>query len=214
MFYRIAETGLPIFLSTGMSSLSEIDTTVDMIRGMKLPLTVLQCTSQYPCPPEKVGLNMIPFLKERYECAVGLSDHSGTIFPGLSAVTLGISVLEVHVTMSREMFGPDVSASITTKELAQLVEGVRYVERMTANPVDKDAMASELAPIRSLFTKSVVINQDLSVGTVLNRAHLAAKKPGTGIPADQMESFIGRKLRRDMLKDEQLHEDDCEALLE
>ena len=99
---------------------------------------MLQCTSAYPCPPEQVGLNLIPLFQSRYGCAVGLSDHSGTIYPGLAAATLGAEVLEVHVTLSREMFGPDVTSSVTTAELRQLVEGVRFLERARSHPVDKE----------------------------------------------------------------------------
>src|SRR4029450_2525903 len=107
-----------------------------------------------------------PLLRARYDCAVGLSDHSGTIFPGLAAATLGIEVLEVHATLSREMFGPDVPASVTTAELKQLVEGIRFIERMHANPVDKTGMAAKLQPLRGLFTKSIVVRADLAAGTV------------------------------------------------
>jgi N-acetylneuraminate synthase len=211
MFERMAATGLPILLSTGMSPLSEIDAAVERVKARGLPLAVLQCTTAYPCPPEKVGLNLIPFFRERYGCAVGLSDHSGTIYPGLAAVTLGIEVLEVHVTLSREMFGPDVPASITTTELRQLVEGIRYIEKMKANPVDKDAIAQELAPLRNLFTKSVVARMDLPAGTVLREEHLTVKKPGTGIPASRLPELIGRRLRRAVKADELLQEDDLEV---
>ncbi len=169
---------------------------------------MLQCTSAYPCPPEQVGLNLIPFYRERYGTAVGLSDHSGTIFPGLAAATLGIDVLEVHVTLSREMFGPDVPASVTTGELRQLVDGVRFIERMTSRPVDKDCAAAALGSMRDLFTKSVVARTALRAGTVLTEAHLAAKKPGTGIPAGRMPELIGRRLRRDLAADEPLSETD------
>ena len=115
---------------------------------------MLQCTSAYPCPPENIGLNLLPFFRDRYGCSVGLSDHSGTIYAGLAAVTLGATMLEVHVTFSREMFGPDVPASITLEELRQLVDGIRFIEAMTAHPVDKDAMAETMVPLRHLFTKS------------------------------------------------------------
>lgn len=211
MFERMVATGLPILLSTGMSPLSEIDTAVERVKARGLPLVVLQCTTAYPCPPEKVGLNLIPFFWERYRCAVGLSDHSGTIYPGLAAITLGIEVLEVHVTLSREMFGPDVSASVTTSELRQLVEGVRFIEEMKASPVDKDAMAQEVAPLRDLFTKSIVARVDLPAGTVLREEHLAVKKPGTGIPASRLPELIGRQLRRDVKADELLREGDLEV---
>lgn len=208
MFDRIAETGLPVLLSTGMSPLSEIDAAVDRVKASGLPLTVLQCTSAYPCPPEKVGLNLIPFFRERYQCAVGLSDHSGTIYPGLAAATLGIQVLEVHVTFSREMFGPDVPASVTTSELRQLVEGIRFIEKMRTHPVDKDAMAAEMAPLRNLFTKSVVARVDLPAGSVLRPEHLTVKKPGTGIPASRLPELIGRTLRQAIATDQLLQEED------
>lgn len=207
MFQCIAETGLPVLLSTGMSPLSEIDAAVERIKAHNLPLAVLQCTSAYPCPPEKVGLNLIPFFRERYECAVGLSDHSGTIYPGLAAATMGIEVLEVHVAFSREMFGPDVPASVTTVELRQLVDGIRFIEKMRANPVDKDAIASEMAPLRGLFTKSVVARVDLPAGTLLRAEHLAVKKPGTGIPAARLQEVIGCRLRHDVRADDVLTEE-------
>ena len=208
MFERMAETGLPFLLSTGMSPLAEIDVAVEWIKAKDLPLAVLQCTSAYPCPPEEVGLNVIPFFRERYGCPVGLSDHSGTIYPGLAAVTLGIEVLEVHVTLSREMFGPDVPASVTTAELRQLVEGIRFIERMRANPVHKDAVAREMAPLRDLFTKSVVARVDLKAGTVLREEHLTTKKPGIGIPAARLADVIGRRLNRAVHADEMLSFDD------
>lgn len=208
MFERMVATGLPIFLSTGMSSLSEIDVAVERVKARGVPLIVLQCTSAYPCPPEKVGLNLIPFFRERYGCGVGLSDHSGTIYPGLAAATLGIEVLEIHVTLSREMFGPDVPASVTSAELCQLVDGIRFVEKMKTNPVDKDVIANEMAPLRNLFTKSVVARMDLPAGTVLQEKHLTTKKPGTGIPATRLSDLVGRTLRRSVETDQLLQESD------
>lgn len=195
MFERMAATKLPVFLSTGMSTLPEIDRAVDQIKSCGLPVTVLQCTTAYPCPPEKVGLNLISFFHDRYQTAVGLSDHSGTIYPGLAAATLGISVLEVHVTLSREMYGPDVSSSVTIAELKQLVEGVRFIERMKARPVDKDHLAAELQPLRRLFGKSIVTRSALAAGTVLREEHLTVKKPGHGLSEDKLGLVLTRKLR-------------------
>jgi N,N'-diacetyllegionaminate synthase len=210
MLERIAATRLPVFLSTGMSSLEEIDQAVELVKKHQLPLTVLQCTSVYPCPPEKIGVNLIPFYRERYGCDVGLSDHSGTIYPGLAAVTLGIEVLEIHVTLSREMFGPDVAASITTSELCALVEGIRFIEKMRANPVDKDALSNEMAPLRTLFNKSIVVLEDLPAGTRLRESHLVLKKPGTGIPAARLNEVVNRVLRRDVLANKLLSEADLD----
>jgi len=208
MFDLIETTGLPIIISTGMSPLNEIDAAVARVQKRQLPLTVLQCTSAYPCPPEKIGLNMIPLFRERYGCQVGLSDHSGTIYSGLAAAALGIDALEIHVTLSREMFGPDVVASVTTGELRQLVDGIRFIERMTHNPLDKDSLAAQMQPLRNLFTKSVVARMDLPAGTVLQESHLTAKKPGTGIPASKLQSIVGHSLRRHVQADQLLEDSD------
>jgi len=210
MLERMAETGLPILLSSGMSPISEIDAAVVRIRACGVPFGVFQCTSAYPCPPEKVGLNMLAFFRERYGGPVGLSDHSGTIYPGLAAAVLGAELLEVHVTFSRECFGPDVPASVTTAELRQLVEGVRFIEKMRANPVDKDAVAEDMAPLRSLFTKSIAVRYDLPAGTVLREEHLALKKPGTGIPAARLADVVGRRLKRAVSANTLLSEGDIE----
>src|SRR5688572_25951098 len=180
---RILDTGAPVLLSTGMSPLAEIDAAVARVKARGVPVGVFQCTTAYPCPPEKIGLNLIPFYRERYGCWVGLSDHSATIYPGLAGVALGMDVLEVHVALSRQMFGPDVVASVTTAELRQLVDGVRFIERANANPVDKETMAADLAPMRSLFSKSIVVRIDLPAGAVLTEDNLTLKKPGTGVPA-------------------------------
>ena len=208
MLDAMIATGKPIRLSSGMSDIAELDKAVDRVRRAGVPLAVLQCTTAYPCPPERIGLNMMPFFRERYGCFVGLSDHSGTIYPGIAAATLGAEVVEVHVTMSRGMFGPDVPASVTIEELRQLVDGIRFVEKMRASPVDKDAIARDMAPLRAIFTKSLVARERLAAGTVLSEAHLAMKKPGTGIPAERLPDVLGRVLRRALEVDEQLRPDD------
>jgi N,N'-diacetyllegionaminate synthase len=207
---RIIATKNPVILSSGMSDWSELDEAVGQVRAAQNPLAVLQCTSAYPCPPEKIGLNMLEVLKDRYDCPTGLSDHSGNIFAGLAATTLGAEVLEIHVTLSREMFGPDVAVSVTTGELRQIVDGVRSIEKMTANPVEKEAIAEELAPLRQIFTKSIYASSFLPAGTVLDNGNLQLKKPGTGIPAAQLPNLIGLKLRRSLQPDELLLLEDIE----
>lgn len=208
---RMAASHLPVYLSTGMSPLAEIDEAVDVLRRWDLPFTVLQCTSMYPTPPEKLGLNLIPEFKERWGCPVGLSDHSGTVWPSLAAVALGADVVEVHVTLSRHAFGPDVPASVTPEELKQLATGARYLAWARAHPVDKDAMAEELAPMRGLFMKSAVAVRDLPAGHALDASDLVAKKPGSGIPAERIPDLVGRRLARAVAADQLLDEEDLEA---
>jgi len=207
MLDRMIATGLPILLSTGMSSPGEIDEAVQRVRQSQNPLVIFQCTTAYPCPPEKVGLNLISSFRRQYDCAIGLSDHSGTIYPGLAAATLGIEMLEVHVVFSRQMFGPDVPASVTMDELKQLTEGIRFIEKMMSCPVDKADMAREMEKLRKTFTKSVVAGRDLPTGTVLQAEHLALKKPGTGIAAARLPELIGRRLNRPVKADELIVED-------
>ena len=207
---QMISTGLPMILSTGMSPLDEIDNVVNRIQKRNVPLLVLQCTTAYPCPPEKIGLNMISFFQERYKCAVGLSDHSGTIYPGLTAAALGIQLLEVHVTFSRDIFGPDVPASLTTADLGQLVDGIRFIEKMMANPVDKEAISSEFKELRSTFTKSIVARKNLRAGKVLKADDLALKKPGTGMAAARLPEIIGRRLKRSVVVDTLISESDLE----
>lgn len=204
LFDFMLETGLSILLSTGMSTIQEIDRAVARVLSSNVPLTVMQCTSIYPCPPEKVGLNLIPYYRERYKCKVGLSDHSGTIYAGLAAASLGADVLEVHVTFSRECFGPDVVASVTTQELASLVQGVRSVEQMLGHSVSKNQVATELEPIRQVFTKSIVASRDLPIGTLLTADCVTVKKPGTGIPAEKLPLILGRRVCRSLTADEML----------
>ena len=211
MLQRMAATGLPCILSTGMNPWQEVDAAVKTIRAQDAPLCVLQCTTSYPCPPEQIGLNVMSELQARYDCPVGLSDHSGTIYPGLAAATLGASVLELHVAFSRETFGPDVPASVTTSELNQLVKGIRFIEKMNANPVDKAKMATELAPLRALFGKSVVAKVDLPEGTVLQREHLTLKKPGSGIPASELDSILNSRVKHSIVANALLQREDLRS---
>lgn len=210
MLTAMAGTGKPVILSSGMSGLEEMDAAVAVVQARGTPLAVLQCATMYPTSPEAVGLNVMDDYRRRYGCAVGLSDHSATIYPGLAAATLGGQVIEVHLTLSRDMFGPDVIASLTGAELKQLVEGVRFIDAMRSHPVDKEAMAAELEPMRRIFMKSVVASRDLPAGTVLTDADLACKKPGTGIPAAELPRLIGRRLNRAVTADTLLGESDLE----
>ncbi|MFW6041741.1 MAG: N-acetylneuraminate synthase family protein, partial [Guyparkeria sp.] len=207
MLDAIAETGRPVVLSTGMSPWEEIDTAVDRLRD-RVALAVLQCTSEYPCPPERVGLNVIEQLRDRYHVPVGLSDHSGTIFPGLAAVTARLAVLEVHLTLSRRMFGPDVPASVTTEELTTLVDGVRFIERAVANPVQKDHLVDGFTQLRSSFMRSPVTARPLDAGHRLTEVDITLKKPGTGLPPDSLPQLLGRSVVRALPADHQLSMDD------
>ena len=195
---EIASDGRPALLSTGMSTTDEIERAVRTLRNGCETVALLQCTSKYPCPPEDLNLAVMKDLREVYGLPTGLSDHSGTIFGGLMAASLGARVVEVHVTLSREAFGPDVTSSITITELATLRQGLDFIHQASSTQKTKNAIADELLHVRNLFTKSLVTRREVSKGSVLQRDDLTVKKPGNGIPADKIDSVIGRVVTRDL----------------
>lgn len=206
MLERILQTGRPVILSSGMSGWEDLDASVALVQRAGVPLAVLQCTTMYPTPADKVGLNVLDEIAERYGCLAGLSDHSGTIYASLAAAARGAKVLEMHIAFSRDCFGPDVSSSLTLEELKQLVEGIRFIETALANPVSKADMAASLSGTWRLFSKSVVASQDLEAGTVLSDQHLALKKPGGGYGPNDLSLLVGRTLKTSLPRDAQLEE--------
>ncbi|MGH8657638.1 MAG: N-acetylneuraminate synthase family protein [Gammaproteobacteria bacterium] len=207
---RIAKTRLPVILSTGLSYLKEIDEAVRVFASRGIPVAVMQSTAKYPCPPEKLGLNLLDFFRDRYRCPVGLSDHSGTMYAGIAAAALGANIIEVHIAFSREAFGPDVPASVTSPELREMVTGVRFVERAIANPLDKDCVAQSLEPIRALFLQGVVASRDVVAGTILAREDLETRKPLDGFLASHLLMCVGRRLRQDLSAGDPVREKDLE----
>lgn len=194
-------TGKPMLVSTGMSPWPEIEAMADAVRRAGNPLAFFQCTSKYPTSPGDVGLNVIEELRTRFGVPVGLSDHSGTPFPGLAAMARGADLLEVHAIFDRRMFGPDSKVSLTFDELAMVCRARDAFHAMDSSPVDKDRMAEQLSGMRAIFTKSVALHADQPAGTVLTREMLTTKKPGTGIPAARMAEVVGRRLKRDVRAD-------------
>ena len=198
-----AATGKPVLLSSGMSSWAELDAAVEAAGDAA---TVLQCTSAYPTPPERVGLNLLHELRQRYGKPVGLSDHTVGPYAAFAAVALGAVVVEKHFTLSRELYGPDAALALEPDDLEELVEGIREIEAMLAAPVDKDDVGP-FAEMKQVFEKSLVAAADIPAGAVIERAMLAAKKPGTGIPARRLDEVVGRTARRDIPADTVLTED-------
>lgn len=203
---RVAATGKPVILSSGMSPWHELDAAVAALRAGG-PLTVLQCSSIYPCPPERVGLNVMAEIRARYGCAVGYSDHTLGPAAPLAAVALGATVIEKHFTFSRLMYGSDAPNSMEPAEFAEMSRWIGEIARMLASPVNKDDLAP-YGDMKRIFEKSVVAARDLPEGAVLAEADLAFKKPGDGIPAAQWRSLLGRRLRRALVADQKLNAED------
>jgi N,N'-diacetyllegionaminate synthase len=201
MLKKMCQTGKPLLVSSGMSSWQELQETIDFIDRQGSHFGIFQCTTAYPCPPEKWGLNIIPELISRFSCPVGLSDHSGCTTPGIVATALGASMLEFHVAFSKIQFGPDAKASLTFEQTQELVDSVRQVHIAMHNPIDKDTQAASSIHLHHLFTKSIVASRKLSAGHTLTFDDLAFKKPGTGIGANRWESFVGKVLKHDVIED-------------
>lgn len=209
LFERMAQTGKPVIISTGMSSYADIDEQISWLAGN--PYAIMQCTTAYPCAPEQIGLNVIREMQGKYRCPIGLSDHSGTIFPSLAAVANGALMIEVHVTMSPYMFGPDVKASLTIEQLTQMTEGIRMITRMMNSPVNKNALPQELQELKNIFSKGIYLKRDVKQGDRLGMDDICFKKPLNGIPGDNYEKVIGAKAVRDLKQGDVLDWTDIEA---
>lgn len=200
MLHKIARTGKPIFLSSGMSSWTEIDHTIDFLKKYQNPLTLFQCTSAYPTKPDEWGLNVIADLKNRYKVRVGFSDHSGDIYAGLAATALGAEVLEFHVVFDKRMFGPDTSSSLTIDQTKMLVRGAQEISLSCNNRIDKSSN-SKFTEIKKIFEKALATNQNLKKGDSITEDVLEAKKPKQcGINAGDYIRVLGKTVNKDLKK--------------
>lgn len=210
MLEKIAKTGKDIILSSGMSSYLELDKTIEFLREYDNNISLLQCTTKYPTLAEDIGLNIITELKDRYSVTVGLSDHSGKIYPSLAAVSLGAELLEFHVVFDKRMFGPDSKSSLTIDETSQLVEGVRFIEVSINTKIDKGSN-KDFQDLKNIFEKSLSVNRDMKIGEVISIDDLEAKKPSNyGIKAGEYKQIIGKKLKKDLKKWSFLTKEDIE----
>jgi N-acetylneuraminate synthase len=191
----VAQTGKPVLLSSGMSNWAELDAAVNTILRHHDRLTVLQCTSEYPCPPERVGLNVMTEMRARYKLPVGLSDHTLTTHAAYAAVVLGASVIEKHFTLSRHLYGSDAKHSLEPADFADLVQGVRAIEMILANPINKDDITRHKG-MKETFEKSLVAVIDIPAGARLTREMIGIKKPGTGIRAARLHEVLGKRTTR------------------
>ena len=208
MLDNICKLQKEIILSTGLSSLNEIDRAVDFIKCRNNPLSILQCTTKYPTKAEDVGLNLITKFKERYDVDTGLSDHSGSIFPSLAAVSIGAKILEFHAVFDKQMFGPDSSSSLTINEITELIKGVRFIEKMLVNPINK-LSSNDSSDCKNIFSKSLAVNKDLPKGHILSYNDLETKKPSNmGIAPEYYQDVIGKKLNKKLNKWDFLSNDD------
>lgn len=194
---KIAQTGKPIILSSGMSSFGELDQTVAFLKQRTIDFSILQCTTSYPTLPEQYGLNVIQELKGRYGVKVGFSDHSATISTTIAAVALGAEIIEFHAVFDRRQFGPDSNSSLTIDEISELVVHLKKIALAVNTTIDKTNNEPFLE-LKNIFEKSLSINKDLPKDHILTFDDLEAKKPkGYGIEAQFFKDVIGKRLKTD-----------------
>jgi N-acetylneuraminate synthase/sialic acid synthase len=195
----VARKGRPMVVSTGMSSLEEVDQAVDRILRHTDQLVLLQCTSAYPSEFVDVNLRVMDTFRQRYGVLVGYSGHERGISVTEAAATLGACVVERHFTKDRTLPGPDHAASLEPIGMQKLVRDIRQIE-MAMGSGEKTIAPSEVA-VRARLGKSVVAAEPIVAGSVIEAAMLMAKSPGDGIPANQLEELIGRVAAVDVPRD-------------
>jgi pseudaminic acid synthase len=186
---RIAQTGKPIIMSTGMATLGEIDESVRAIReagGNQLAL--LKCTSAYPAPPEEMNLRTIPHLAEAYNLPVGLSDHTLGIAVPVAAVALGACIVEKHFTLSRDMPGPDSAFSLEPHEFKAMVEAIRTVEKALGEV--HYGVGKEQAKSR-VFRRSLFVVKNMKAGEVFTEQNVRSIRPGHGLSPKYLNDVLG-----------------------
>jgi pseudaminic acid synthase len=195
---KVASTGKPMIISTGMASLAELDETVRTARAAGCQeLILLKCTSTYPATPENSNVLTIPNLRATFGCEVGLSDHTGGFGAAIAAVAHGASVIEKHFTLRRADGGVDSSFSLEPEELRTLVveteRAWQSLGRITygVGEVERKSM---------VFRRSIYVAEDLKAGDLLSETNLRCVRPGFGLPPKHHESLLGRRVNRDLKK--------------
>lgn len=194
----LAKSHIPLIVSTGMSTISEIAKTVEIIKEEKCPFILLHCNASYPTPIKDVNLSNIQYLNDLFSVPVGFSDHTIGNESCLAAVALGACVIEKHFTLDKNMEGPDQKLSADVNDFENLVKQVRIIEK-TLGIIRTGPTTSE-KPFRNAMRKSVGIKNNLKKGTKLTSSMLTGFRPGTGIPISMMENFIGMTITRDIKK--------------
>ena len=192
---HVAGKGKLVILSTGMSTMEEVQSSVDLIsKAGNNKVILLHCVTEYPAPPEEVNLQAMLTMREACGVPVGYSDHTLGIEIALAAVALGASVIEKHVTLSRNMEGPDHRASLEPHEFKQMVRHIRNIEAAMGDGVKRPALCE--TSNRRIARRSIFAAVKISAGDVIRAEMLAYKRPGKGISPMHYEEVIGRRVSR------------------
>jgi sialic acid synthase SpsE len=184
----IADTNKPVIVSTGMSSEQEIKDTVEFLNGLNVEFMLTNCTSIYPAPYRSINLRLIEELRNKFNVWVGHSDHTPNIWTALGAVGMGAKLIEKHFTLNRHLRGPDSAVSLEPNELKQMIEGIRIIDEAKGSGVKE--IQDQEQQVREWAHHSVVALRDIHEGVVLTPELIGVKRPGTGIPAANLENLL------------------------
>lgn len=200
MLKKIAKKGLPVILSAGMSTLGEIEDALDAIRSEGNDnIVLMHCTSNYPTNEDDVNLRAMNTMMTAFQIPTGYSDHTMGTAVSIAAVARGAVIIEKHFTLDRSLPGPDHSASLEPKELKELVEGIRAVERALGSPIKKPNK-SELE-VKYVAQKSIVAAMEIKKGEIITEEMLTVKRPGGGIKPKYLQFVVGREAKLDIKED-------------
>ena len=195
---KIAATGKPVLMSTGMASLAEIDEAVRTLReNGTSDLLLLKCTSSYPAPVEEANLRTIPHLAQAFDCPAGLSDHTMGSAVAVAAVALGACVIEKHLTLSRADGGPDSAFSMEPQEFKRMVADVRTVEKALGTVRYKRTVKEQESIV---FRRSLFVVEDVQAGEVLTRQNVRSIRPGNGMHTRHLDDILGKRASRNIAK--------------
>lgn len=198
---EIAQSGKDIILSTGMSTLDEVDVALEVLKSNGAgKITLLHCTTNYPTPYEDVNLRAMITMRDHCGCEVGYSDHTKGIEVPIAAVAMGATVIEKHFTLDRNMEGPDHKASLEPNELKRMVNAIRNIESAMGSG-KKMPSQSELTNI-GVVRKSIIAARDIKAGEEFTTENLTTKRPGIGINPMQWNLILGMRAKRDFEEDE------------
>lgn len=203
LLYHIASKGLPIILSTGMSTLGEVEEAIEVIANSgNQQIILLHCVSCYPTKIEDMNLRAMETLRCVFNLPVGLSDHSIGITVPIAAAALGACIIEKHFTLDKNLPGPDHRASLEPKELKQMVKAIRDVQKAMGDGIKKPTMEEE--ENKKVVRRGIVALTDILQGTTLTVEMLDIKRPVAGIEAKHLATVVGKKVRKDIAKDSPL----------
>lgn len=209
---KVAATGKPVILSSGMATLDEVKDAIRFVKSKgNNQIAMLHCTTNYPCPPEEVNLSAMRTMMEELDVPVGYSDHTegNQIQVAIAAAALGIAVYECHFTIDKTLPGPDHVASADPMELKAKIEAIRQA-RTVLGKSEKTPNKSEVKSMLTLVRRSIVAAKDLAAGHVICEDDLEAKRPGDGVSPTQYEEFLGKRLRVNLKTDQQITFGDIE----